>query len=126
MTIAIKIETDLVQILTEINQKLNNLQNDVTDIKVRQVRWEAELKGDIKNLDDKLSGQIKNLDEKLTGEIKTIEIRLTGEVKTLEAKVDGIGKRLDNQEFTSRGILIGLIVAIIGGFAKLFGVIGNP
>jgi hypothetical protein len=28
---------------------------------------------------------------------------------------------MDNQEFLSRGVLIGLIVAILGGFAKLFG-----
>jgi hypothetical protein len=33
---------------------------------------------------------------------------------------------MENQEFLSRGVLIGLIVAILGGFAKLFGLIGNP
>jgi len=44
----------------------------------------------------------------------------------LEEKVDGIAKRLDNQEFVSRGVLIGLIVAILGGFAKLFGLVGRP
>jgi multidrug efflux pump subunit AcrA (membrane-fusion protein) len=104
MTIPIKIETDLAQALAEINIKLSSLQKDVTDIKIGQVRLEAELKGEIKALDG----------------------RLTGEIKTLEAKVDGIGKRLDNQEFINRGILIGLIIAILGGFAKLFGVIGNP
>jgi uncharacterized membrane protein YccC len=44
----------------------------------------------------------------------------------LEEKVDGLSKRLDNQEFLSRGVLIGLIVALLGGFAKLFGLTGNP
>jgi hypothetical protein len=33
---------------------------------------------------------------------------------------------LENQEFISRGVLIALIVAILGGFAKLFGLVGNP
>ncbi|NJM75741.1 MAG: hypothetical protein HC852_08135 [Acaryochloridaceae cyanobacterium RU_4_10] len=43
----------------------------------------------------------------------------------LEEKVDGLAKRIDNQEFISRGVLIGLIVAIAGGAAKLFGFMGN-
>ena len=44
----------------------------------------------------------------------------------LEEKVDGLSNRLENQEFISRGVLIALIVTILGGFAKLFGLIGNP
>jgi chromosome segregation ATPase len=44
----------------------------------------------------------------------------------LEEKVVGLGKRLENQEFISRGVLIALIVAIFGGFAKLFGLVSNP
>ncbi len=39
----------------------------------------------------------------------------------MEEKVDGLGKRLENQEFISRGVL----VAILGGFAKLFGFAGK-
>jgi hypothetical protein len=45
---------------------------------------------------------------------------------TVKTKLDGLDKRMENQEFLSRGVLIGLIVAILGGFAKLFGLIGNP
>jgi hypothetical protein len=44
----------------------------------------------------------------------------------LEEKMDGLGKRFESQEFISRGVLIGLIVAILGGLAKLFGFVGNP
>ena len=43
----------------------------------------------------------------------------------LEEKVDGLGKRIDNQEFISRGVLIGLLVAVLGGLAKVFGFVGN-
>ena len=74
------IESDLKEILTKIDTKLETLSHDVTDIKVGQAR--------------------------------------------LEEKVDGLSKRMDNQEFLSRGVLIGLIVAILGGFAKLFGFVG--
>ncbi len=45
--------------------------------------------------------------------------------RRLEEKVDGVGKRLENQEFISRGVLVTLIVAILGGFAKLFGFAGK-
>jgi predicted nucleic acid-binding Zn-ribbon protein len=48
-------------------------------------------------------------------------VELSGEIKTLDEKVSGIDKRLDNQEFINRGVLVALIVALIGGAAKLFG-----
>jgi hypothetical protein len=44
----------------------------------------------------------------------------------LEGKIDSLGKRLENQEFINRGVLIALIVAILGGLAKLFGLVRNP
>ena len=49
------------------------------------------------------------------------QVELSGEIKTLDEKVSGIDKRLDNQEFINRGVLVALIVALIGGAAKLFG-----
>ena len=49
------------------------------------------------------------------------QVELSGEIKTLDEKVSGIDKRLDNQEFLNRGVLVALIVALIGGAAKLFG-----
>ena len=55
----------------------------------------------------------------LKGEIKTLDERLTTEIKGLTARVA-------NQEFTNRGILIALLVAILGGAAKLFGFLPNP
>jgi DNA repair exonuclease SbcCD ATPase subunit len=98
-TTPIQVSTDLSQVLGQINQnlketnqKLDALQKDVTDIKIGQVRLEAE--------------------------IKRVE-------ETLSLKVDGLSKRLENQEFISRGVLVALIVTIVGGFARLFGFIGN-
>ncbi|OKH18374.1 hypothetical protein NIES593_22255 [Hydrococcus rivularis NIES-593] len=64
-------------------------------------------------------GEVKRIEEKLTRDIRRIE-------EKLEPKIDGISKRLENQEFVSRSIVFALIVAILGGFAKLFGLIGNP
>ena len=73
---------DLTDVLKRIENKLDTMQKDLTDLKVGQAR--------------------------------------------LEEKVDGLGKRLDYQEFINRGVLIGLIVALLGGLAKMFGWIGNP
>ena len=79
---------------SEVNQKLEKIDERLTKLEIGQAL---------------LSGEIKALDEKFTGEIKT-----------LDEKVSGISKQLDNQEFISRGILVSVIIALIGGAGKLF------
>ncbi|MCA2659356.1 MAG: hypothetical protein IM496_12850 [Microcystis sp. M049S2] len=108
---SITVEVELKDFLIQINQKLDNLQKDVTDIKIEL----SEVKGEIKRLEGKIDGVEKRLEEKIDG----IE-------KRLEGKIDGVEKRLENQEFVSRGILVALIVTILGGLAKLFGLVGSP
>ena len=94
------IETDLKEILSEfkqefvkINQRLDKIDETVTELKVNQVRMEE---------------------------------RLSVQINLLDAKVSWLDKRIENQEFTSRGILIGLIVVVLGGAAKVFGFFPNP
>lgn len=61
--------------------------------------------------------------DKLTEDVSSLK----GEVKALEAKVEGIAKQIDTQEFINRGVIIGLILAVLGGFAKVFGFVPpNP
>jgi primosomal protein N'' len=115
------IETDLKEILSEfkqefvkINQRLEKIDENVTDLKVNQIRMEERLSGQINLLDERLSGQINLLDE-----------RLSAQINLLDEKVSGLGKRIENQEFTNRGILIGLIVVVLGGAAKVFGFLPN-
>jgi chromosome segregation ATPase len=115
----------------DVNQKLDKidarfekieLRFDKVDERLNKLEiGQATLIGEIKALDKKLSGEIKALDEKLSGEIKTLDEKLSGEIKTLDQKTDGIGKRLDNQEFINRGVLVAVIVALVGGAAKIFG-----
>ncbi|MEB3310308.1 MAG: hypothetical protein VKJ02_08745 [Snowella sp.] len=88
------IETDLKDVLARLDQRFDRLEqrldkidSDITDLKINQVRMEEKLSGQINALDERLSGQISVLDEKVTG----------------------FGKRLENQEFTNRGIFIALI-----------------
>ncbi|HEY9772013.1 MAG TPA: hypothetical protein V6C71_26510 [Coleofasciculaceae cyanobacterium] len=96
---SIQIESDLKEILT-IDNKLDKLSEDVTELKIGQARLE--------------------------GKLETVDQRLSGQIKSLDTKVDQLDKRVGNQEFTNRGVLVGLIIVILGGAAKFFGMIGNP
>jgi lipid II:glycine glycyltransferase (peptidoglycan interpeptide bridge formation enzyme) len=91
---ALIVETDLKEILNRIDQKIDNVQKDVTDLKISV----TELKGEIKTVDERLSGQINILD----------------------TKIDGLSTRVQNQEFTSRVVLGSLLLIMLGGAAKMF------
>lgn len=65
------------------------------------------------------------LDKIETKEVKThlvkVEKEIKGEIKVLEARINGISKRIDTQEFINRGVIIGLVLAVLGLFTKVFG-----
>lgn len=100
------VEFDLKKILTEFKQgfdkidarfdklerKVDKVGEDVSDLKTNLARVEAELKG---------------------------------EIKVLEEKVDGMTKRVDAQEFINRGVIVGLLLAVLGGLTKIFGLVSK-
>lgn len=70
-------------------------------------------------LKDLQSGQ-----KEILKEISDVKISLEamkGDIKALDTKVEQLDKRIGNVEFANRGILIGLVVAVLGGAVKLFG-----
>jgi len=91
-------------VLTRIEGKIDSLQRDVNQ--------------KFDKIDERLT-KVEIGQSELKGEIKTLDERLTTEIKGLTARVA-------YQEFTNRGILIALVVAILGGAAKLFGFFPNP
>jgi hypothetical protein len=94
------IQTDIADILNDIKLDQRKLLEEVNTLKLGQ----SEIKGKINTVDEKLSG----------------------EIKALDTKVDQLDKRISNSELSNRGILIGLVVIILGGAAKLFGLMPNP
>ena len=91
---SLTIETELKDIFTKIDQRLERMEQSINELKLGQV----EIKGEIKNLDEKLSGKI----------------------NTLDVKVDGLSTRVSNQEFLLRTIVGGLILIVLGGAARMF------
>ena len=116
------VETNIAEILGRIDLKLDKIDERLNRLEVGQ----AKIEGDIKAMDERLSGQIKAMDERLSGQIKAVDERLSGQINGLDTKVEQLDKRVGNQEFTNRGVLIGLVVVILGGAAKFFGIVGNP
>ena len=95
------VEIDLAEILKEIKsdqkeilKKMSDVKDDISDLKIEL----TEVKGDIKALDEKL----------------------TGKITTLDTKVEQLDKRIANQEFINRSVLIGLILAFVGSVVSMF------
>ncbi|ELS01904.1 hypothetical protein Xen7305DRAFT_00016110 [Xenococcus sp. PCC 7305] len=116
-----KIEIDIAEILKDIQSKQYRM---FMDMQSKQDRMSI----DMQSKQDKILEEIKEIkvgQAKLEGRIDTLDEKLSGQIKTLDAKVEQIDKRVANQEFANRGVLVGLIVALLVGTAKVFGFGGN-
>lgn len=126
---AIQVESDLKDILLKIDNKLDHLQTDMTEVKISI----AELKKDNQRLEEKIDSTAKSLEDKIENTnkkidttAKSLEDKIDATNKNLTDNLQNLGKRVDNSEFINRGIFVGLILTILGGFAKFLGLIGNP
>jgi len=75
----------------------------------------AEVRGEITRVEEKLTGEIKRLDT----EIKVVQVEVKSVEANLSAKLDGLGKRVENQEFVSRGATVALVGGLVTGMVKL-------
>jgi predicted nuclease with TOPRIM domain len=101
----------------EVNQKMDR---QFAEVNQKMDRQFAEVNKQFAEVNQKMDRQFVEVNQKLN-KLEIGQVELSGEIKTLDEKVSGIDKRLDNQEFINRGVLVALIVALIGGAAKLFG-----
>jgi uncharacterized protein (DUF849 family) len=79
----------------------------------------------LKEIRDNIQKDLKEIRDDLT-DLKVSQAEIRGDIKVLDEKVTGIGKRLENQEFVSKGILGGLLLIVLGGAAKYFGFVPKP
>jgi septal ring factor EnvC (AmiA/AmiB activator) len=104
----------------EVNQKMDR---QFAEVNQKMDRQFAEVNQKFAEVNQKFAEVNQKL-EKMDSRFDKIDERLNklevGQAE-LSEKVSGIDKRLDNQEFINRGVLVSLIVALIGGAAKLFG-----
>lgn len=73
---------------------------------------------------DKQNDKIDKLSEQIN-ELKVEQAKVSEKLQSIEDKIKVQDKRLDSIEFVNRGIFVGLTLAVLGGFAKIFGFIGN-
>ena len=89
----------------------------------------TRIESKIDSLEKRMNERFDKVDDRLTKvEIGQAELKaeLKGDIKVLDEKIEGLTARVGYQEFTNRGILIALVVAVLGGAAKLFGFFPNP
>ena len=100
----------------EVNKQFAEVNKQFAEVNQKMDRQFAEVNKQFAEVNK----QFAEVNQKLN-KLEIGQVELSGEIKTLDEKVSGIDKRLDNQEFINRGVLVALIVALIGGAAKLFG-----
>ena len=67
--------------------------------------------------------EIKADQKKVLEEINSLKLGLAkveGKIDTLDVKTEQLNTRIGNVEFAVRGVLIGLAVVVLGGFAMFF------
>ncbi|MFM6221797.1 MAG: hypothetical protein ACKPDM_15845 [Dolichospermum sp.] len=96
----------LEEILSRLDQKI---EKQFAEVNQKMDKQFAEVNKKLETIDTRLN------------KLEIGQAELSGEIKTLEEKVSGIDKRLDNQEFINRGVLVAVIIALISGVVKLFG-----
>ena len=119
----------LESVLTRIESKIDSLEKRM-DEKIDSLEKRIDERFDkVDEKFDKVDERFDKVDDRLTKlEIGQAELKaeLKGDTKVLDEKIEGLTVRVGYQEFTNRGILIALVVAVLGGAAKLFGFFPNP
>jgi len=96
------------------------LEIQVTEIKseIRLVKTDLEAKIDLtrNDLESKIQGARNELEAKIDLSRSSLEVKIA----ELSGKMDGYSKRLDQQEFISRGAIVALVVGVASGFIKYF------
>ncbi|MEN9231234.1 MAG: hypothetical protein Q6L68_10035 [Thermostichus sp. DG02_5_bins_236] len=100
---------------TELEAKIDLTQNQL-EAQISLTR--NELEAQISLTRNELEAQISLTRNELESKISLAQTGLEGKIAELSGKMDGYGKRLDQQEFVSRGAIVALVVGVASGFIK--------
>lgn len=127
-----KVAEDFGALRSEVTKDSAALRSEVTKdsaaLRSEVTKDSAALRSEVTKDNVALRSEVTSLREQMNvgfsgfrTDLVRVENSLKGEIEVLAEKVDGITKRIDTQEFINRGAIIGLILAVLGGFAKVFG-----
>lgn len=108
------IETDLKEVLGEIKQQLNEIQSDITDLKIHQ----AEIRGEL--------GSFK---AEIKGELGSFKAEVKGEFSTIKSELSFIREDLKDLRGNQRSQIWALIITVIGATVAAvvkFGFLSSP
>ncbi|MFM6608804.1 MAG: hypothetical protein ACKPJQ_05075, partial [Dolichospermum sp.] len=110
----------LEEILSRLDQKI---EKQFAEVNQKMDKQAAEVNQKFAEVNQKMDKQFAEVNQKFSEVNKKLETidtilnkleigkaELSGEIKTLEEKVIVIDKRLDNQEFINRGVLVAVII----------------
>ncbi len=78
----------------------------------------ADLKSEIRLVKTELHAEINLARTELESKIDLSRTELEVKIAEIGGKMDGYGKRLEQQEFVSRGAVVALVVGVTSGFIK--------
>jgi len=121
-----EIKSEIRLVKTDLEAKIDLTRNDL-ESQIQGARSELEAKIDLtrNDLESQIQGARNELEAKidltrneLEAKIDLSRSSLEVKIAELSGKMDGYSKRLDQQEFISRGAIVALVVGVASGFIK--------
>jgi chromosome segregation ATPase len=111
------VEFDLKELLEKLDSKIDKLGSDL-NTKLEKLDSKIDKLGsDLNTKIDKLSDKVDDVSDDIN--------KLNVTVTRLDEQVANAVKRIDSIEFANRAVSIGLLIAVLGGLAKPFGLAGT-
>ncbi len=116
------IQTDLGQVLGQINQKLDKLSENVTEVKISQAR----LEGKVDSLEKEFKAEVQSLEKEFKTEIQSLEKELKAEIQSLgkdvtelKDSVKAIKSSASSQIWALIGVVFTAVIGLIGALGKM-------
>jgi chromosome segregation ATPase len=127
------IQTDLAQVLGQINQKLDKLSENVTEVKISQARLEGkvdslekEFKTEVQSLGKEFKTEIQSLEKEFKAEVQSLEKEFKTEIQSLgkdvtelKDSVKGIKSSATNQIWALIGVVFTAVIGLVGALGKM-------